>query len=1170
MGKQDIGQLIGEPDYSRGVEYHRQGRVLDFRLEEGGEVVRGTVAGSGRQVYEQDIRLDWVHGSSLDDIDGACTCPVGWNCKHVAAVMLAASPRFWAETAAEPGYTGQRANGNGQAADFQAPDFQAPALPGDVDMWLRRLEATEERKPAMGPSAERLYYVFSSEPDRGALVLPVKARILKSGGFGKNSDEYTATFNASFPPQFMTFEDVGILQKLAMLRCCRPARYDWPEGERLYAFLREVVDTGRARGFALDGPELRWAGPRKGHVGWRMEEEGCQRLELADEGGAPLEALPFVPPVYIDRATGDCGPLETGLLPRVAACAVLAPEIPPQAAHAVSERLAAGGRRLPPPVAVEIGERKGVPVPVLRLSGRTLLVHGYSYGVGETLDMTIPVASPSFDYDGHEVLPGHVGDPVVRDGGDMFVLRRDEPREAAALTRLADIEDYEGLSAMDAREIPGLFINDGEPSDYILLPLWGGGEASDPDGAIKAGMSFTAEMLPALREEGWRIETDDSWPFRLHDGPVDIHAGANSSGTDWFSFALKLEADGEEVDLLGLVLTLIERLPAEPDGLLDPDIDVDGFLSGLVFYPQLADGRRVAFAGETLAPILRAFLEAQGLFTFHPAEAGRAAALAEALEGCGVPWKGGRELLELGEKLRALAAAPEVTPPDALKAELRPYQKAGYGWLKALSDTGFGGVLADDMGLGKTVQALALLVERHLAMGSDRPSLLVVPTSLVGNWEREAARFAPDLKLLILHGPDRKQHFDAIPKHHLVITTYPLVHRDHEALFAHAYDLAILDEAQAVKNPAATISKRIRDIDARQRIALTGTPMENNLAELWALFDWLVPGLLGKRAEFTKTFRTPIEKHGDRSRQKLLSARVQPFLLRRTKEAVAGDLPPKTEIDEIIPLDGPQRGLYEALRVAMDERVREAIRRRGMEGSRITILDALLKLRQACCDPALIRISAPRVSEPRVSAPRVSDLKLDAAHKVDVLDMNVSDMNVPDMKVSAKRARLMALLEELVAEGRKVLVFSQFVEMLKLIEADVTAKGWDYAMLTGRTKDRAAQVDKFQTTDAPVFLISLKAGGTGLNLTAADTVILYDPWWNPAAERQAMDRAHRIGQDKPVFVHKLIAEGTVEAAIQTMQAKKQALADALFDDAGGGGPMALAEEDIAALFAPVA
>jgi SNF2 family DNA or RNA helicase len=320
-----------------------------------------------------------------------------------------------------------------------------------------------------------------------------------------------------------------------------------------------------------------------------------------------------------------------------------------------------------------------------------------------------------------------------------------------------------------------------------------------------------------------------------------------------------------------------------------------------------------------------------------------------------------------------------------------------------------------------------------------------------------------------------------------------------------------LDEAQAVKNPAAAVAKHIRALEGRMRLALTGTPLENSLEELWALYDWLIPGLLGDRKGFRTAFRTPIEREGDAAAQARLNARVRPFLLRRTKQDVTADLPEKTEIIDLVSLGERQRALYEAIRA--------------------TILDALLKLRQVCCDPAL--------------------LKNQRAGQAG----------------SAKRARLMALLEELLAEGRRVLVFSQFVEMLKLIEADVQARGWRYAWLTGRTKDRDAAVAAFQQGDAPLFLISLKAGGVGLTLTAADTVILYDPWWNPAVERQAMDRAHRIGQRRAVFVHRLVAEGTVEQAIATLQARKQAMADALFEGKAGW-PLALEEDDLALLFGP--
>ncbi|MDE0507608.1 MAG: DEAD/DEAH box helicase [Gammaproteobacteria bacterium] len=1118
MNEEDLRILIGEPDFSRGARYFELGKVAAVRAISPTELT-GVVSGSKGWRYAQHISLELGHDGSLIDISGNCSCPVSYNCKHVTAVMLTALERFAA--APEPGHS------------LAGPDFSSP--PARVDDWLDQLTKANGPRRRIGEksSAEKLFYVFRADANAGALIEPVKARLLKSGGFGANPQTYFDVTTPANPPKFLTLDDLGILQKLSALRVRPlPLRYDWPVGDDLFGLLREVIATGRARGRKLDGPELRWDSPRKGRFEWRLEENAGQRLVLVEEG-ATMEVLPFAPPLWLDRKTGACGPVETGLAPQAAAHAANAPEIPPQAVRSVSERLAAKVPALPPPIGVRVRERNSAPVPALLLAGRKFRKSTW-HGLGgwrNGRELLLPIARPLFHYQDCEVSVTQREDPVLRKGEELLVFRRCSAAETRALGQLAEIENHGAWKISSPQADGALEGEDVKPGDY----LFSGADRRhvDPDEALGAGLDFAINALPVLRGQGWRIRIDDSWPFRFHDGPVEFEARVSDSGIDWFSFSLNVIVDGGQLDLLPTILDLIEQLPVGEDGAFAAGFDLASYVRKMNFYPQLDDGRLVAIEGGRLLPIVQAFLETHGLTEFHRAEAGRAAALAEALEGCGVPWKGGAELLELGNRLRALTLAAEVEPPLALKAELRPYQKAGYGWLSALADTGFGGALADDMGLGKTVQALALLAERHLAQRCDRPSLLVVPTSLVGNWRREAARFAPQLKLLILHGPERGQRFDAIADHHLVLTTYPLVRRDHETLFAREWEFAVLDEAQAVKNPAAETSKRIREIKVRQRIALTGTPMENNLAELWSLFDWLVPGLLGNRAQFGKSFRTPIEKHGDREKQRLLSTRVQPFLLRRTKEEVAADLPPKTEMDEFVPLAGDQRGLYETLRVAMDRRVTEAIRNKGLDGSRITILDALLKMRQVCCDPALV--------------------KLGAARKV---------------KESAKRSRLLELLEELIAEGRKVLVFSQFVEMLKLIEQDVRERDWGYAMLTGGTRNRDRQIEKFQQTDTPIFLISLKAGGTGLNLTAADTVLLYDPWWNPAVERQAMDRAHRIGQDKPVFVHKLIAEGTVEAAIQGMQARKQALADALFEGAGGG-PLGLSDTDIQALFAPV-
>src|SRR3569833_3662350 len=313
-----------------------------------------------------------------------------------------------------------------------------------------------------------------------------------------------------------------------------------------------------------------------------------------------------------------------------------------------------------------------------------------------------------------------------------------------------------------------------------------------------------------------------------------------------------------------------------------------------------------------------------------------------------------------------------------------------------------------------------------------------------------------------------------------------------------------------IKNLSSKVSQMARALRADSRLCLSGTPVENHLGELWSLFEFLQPGLLGNERHFQRLFRTPIEKNGDRARAASLSARLAPFLLRRTKDAVAKELPPKVEIVEPITLDEKQRDFYDGVRLALHQRILEVVREQGLAKSQITILDALLKLRQVCCDPRLVN----------------------------------PDGAVP----SAKLDWLTTVLPELIAEGRRILLFSQFTSMLRLIEAAVTALGIAYCLLTGETKERTAVVQRFQSGEVPLFLISLKAGGTALNLTAADTVIHYDPWWNPAVEAQATDRAHRIGQDKPVFVYKLIAQDTVEERILQLQADKHALASRLYTE----------------------
>ena len=1119
IGTDVIRRAVGHTSFERGLDYFERGMVRSVKFDAPYRL-QGEVSGRRANPYSVWAMLALASDGRLRSVEGHCSCPMGFNCKHVAALLLAAQ-----EGSVRPAGSRNRT----------APEV----VPGEVRQWLDRWPEAAAGKVDSRPdgplarSREHLFYVVGMDARRRAHITPYKAYLKKDGMIGTNFREFQERISSG-TRRYLTLEDAAILGKLDFYRDGRyPRGYNWPEGEDLIGLVREIVETGRALADEIRGIALSWSELRHCELAWSVGEAGEQHVVARDGAGSPVTLLPFPTPLFVDPETGEIGVAETALKPQLASWFAAAPPVRHGSADAVVAKLSRIGQHAPVPQLHRVEERSDVPpTPVLTLYGCTYRLPRYVYSdyrgrAGDGASVVYPCARLEVAYDGAaKAVPAGSGEDIAASVGNGFtVIRRDRAREAAFEEVLREAAERHGFEDCELLRLDHALPRELREADIVFPPLLEG-----DDGAAAAGIGFVSKTVPKLRAEGWRVEIDGTWPLRLYEGAVAFSTSLESPDDDWFSLGLLLEAKGRKFDIAPIVHQFVESLPVDEWGQLEEGFAVDSYLAGRTFHARFEDGTWLAIDGARFARFAEAFLEAQGLLGFHRAEAGRLFELAEALEGCGAPWTGGREVLDLGARLRSLAEAPELPAPAALRGELRPYQRAGYGWLRTLSDSGFGGVLADDMGLGKTVQTLALLAHRHLKEKTERPSLLVVPTSLVGNWRREAERFVPDLKLLVLHGPDRRQRFPEIPRHHLVVTTYPLVNRDHEALFRHDYDTAVLDEAQAVKNPAAAISKRIRDIRARQRLALTGTPLENNLQELWSLYDWLIPGLLGNRKSFTAGYRTPIEKRGDRAKQRLLSTRLKPFLMRRTKEQVARDLPKKTVIDELIPLEGAQAALYESIRTAMDTRVRKAIAAKGLAASRIAILDALLKLRQVCCDPRLV--------------------KLDAARKV---------------RESAKRARLLALLGELVAEGRKVLVFSQFVTMLKLVERDVAARGWGYAMLHGTTKDRDAQVAKFQSGDLPLFLISLKAGGTGLNLTAADTVIVYDPWWNPAVERQAMDRAHRIGQDKPVFVHRLIAENTVEAAIQRMQARKQALADALFEGTGQG-PLTLTEEDIHALF----
>jgi hypothetical protein len=961
-------------------------------------------------------------------------------------------------------------------------------------------------------------------------------RLRKDDSFADRAQPYdpSSVYQRS-PARFLRESDRKILKSLHQMPYGYGTLGGRPlSGEEGTAALEAIIATGRARWRALGGPVVALGPARKGRILWRLFDDGAHRpdLEPADpavDGGRVQHAFWLAPPWWIDMATGEMGPVETDFPPHIAAGILSAPPVPAEQRQILRTVMA---RRLPklaafgPPDIAPAERIDDAAVPGLRLTAMDLPRFDHRYGWRRDSAITateqILLARPFFRYGTVELRADEKrARPTFARDGRLVEIERDRAAERAAFGRLHEL-GFRKAGALRPYDLPP------EHREDLMLA---------PDNGGTGWMDLLYRDAPALRAEGWTVEIDPAFPLRLVRSDADLSAElSEGSGIDWLELDLGILIDGERIDLVPALLPFIAAQRLETcDG--DPDSPAQE----RPVYVPLPDGRILALPAARLRPLLAALhdlfsagaIDAQRQrLRFSRLDAVGLADLEAATEAGGVRWQGGEQARQLGRLLRETGGIPRTAVPSSFGAMLRPYQARGVDWLQFLAQAGLGGVLADDMGLGKTVQTLAHLAIEKASGRMQHPALVVAPTSVLTNWQREAHRFAPDLAVLALHGADRKSRFGEIAAHDLVLTTYPLLARDHATLHAQRWHAVVLDEAQTIKNPNAATTRLVGQLDAGHRLCLTGTPLENHLGELWSLFAFLSPGFLGDRLSFNRRWRTPIEKKGDRERQRLLARRVRPFLLRRTKGEVAIDLPPKTEIVEPIEMEPEQRDLYESVRLAMHAKVREAIAAKGLARSHILFLDALLKLRQVCCDPRLVKKVAGAPSAP-----------------------------------SAKLSRLMEMLPELIDEGRRVLLFSQFTSMLALIADALDAASISHVVLTGGTRDRDTPVRRFQEGGVPLFLISLKAGGLGLNLTAADTVVHYDPWWNPAVEDQATDRAHRIGQDKPVFIHKLMMLGSIEEKIELLKTRKRELAAGLFNPEAGTA-LDLTEADVDALLGP--
>jgi superfamily II DNA or RNA helicase len=1111
----DLPRWFGKRDLDRGEGY------IDAvsRLQTDAHSISALVQGTAGAPYRVQIDFRSGRGGKVD-IDARCTCPVGHHCKHGAATLLAAlAARQAMPTAAPPA------------------GLEAPAVRPGVFEWVEQLKAIAavndgptRKRPAKRSQA--IFYVLEREPrQRRWRIRLHKAPMALGGGLGRGGEEWSNFEHALLkPPSFVDDDDLAIFRLLLEQRG-KPAEPLPVCGPHSIDLLRRMLDSGRL--YAVrEEPQGQPAGQpirlfegeeRPGHFAWEACEHGTQ----ATFYGEPSidAAIPTEPPWYIDFRLRQIGRLAIDLPAALLPHLTRLPPLNTEEATVVAEVLQklAPHIPLPRPEATSVRHVKTPLRAVFRVVHVTarpdaLLVAGKRAG------SELEIGLVEFHYDDVVIPQGQTGNLVRRPDGSRVLVERDERAER----KLVD-----GLYGHEFLEAPaGVF----EGFEAALGSAAGVvGEVFLPEDE-ELWYEFNDRVRPAMEADGWEIRLPAEFRYRTRQADewfAEIEEGTNQ----WFSLSLGIVVEGRNYPLAPLVHSLLSRESEWSDKSLlaaIPDQRQVRF--------NLPDGTRLELPAGRLKPLVATMIDLLDAPSSAPLRVSRfdlPRVLDATAEG-GWRRRGDEKAQQIANRLRGSLGVQAVESPAGFNAELRPYQKEGLAWLQYLRAHDLAGILADDMGLGKTAQALAhLLIEKHagrlrpVADGGDGPALVVLPTSLIFNWKREAERFAPALKVLSLHGALRKERFAEIPTHDVILTTYPLLWRDAETLKAHSYHTLLLDEAQTVKNSASKAAETVRTLPAKHRLCLTGTPLENHLGELWAQFDFLLPGLLGDAREFTRTWRAPIEKRADAVRRDILARRVRPFILRRKKEDVARELPPKSVILRTVELDGAQRDLYEIVRATMDSKVRQEIASRGFARSQIIILDALLKLRQVCCDPRLLRSdSAKKVSE------------------------------------CAKLELLMDMLPELVDEGRRVLVFSQFAGMLDLIAAELDKARLDFVRLSGETRDRETPINRFQNCEVPIFLISLKAGGVGLNLTAADTVIHYDPWWNPAAENQATDRAHRIGQTKQVFVYKLIVAGSIEEKILALQEKKAALAEGILsDDAAALGKFS--ESDIAALLAPL-
>ncbi len=1118
----------------------------------------GEVQGTERLPYEVSAVLKLTSDGQVHSWTGDCDCPVGHQCKHAVALMIKAAYQGLQLLGSEVDAISPVASPTPgaleaarKAQQARVEDIARMEAEAQLLRWLESLDrasgrADDDADAHRGKSRPEQYlYLLTVSGGHGpAPLLQLEAVVSYpkvNGGWAKAKPLRHAPYAGQAVYDQASPADHEVLQLMRALKAGDDHLYRYatrftvtPAGRIGTMALEQAAATGRLFLDQSGGPgvAVTWGPPQPLRWAWHevtttqaIEPGWALRAQLADSGA---KLCLNNPPLYLDAALGLCGLAQAeGVPPAQLKALLAAPSLKPSALkkHQASLMQRLGPVPLPPMLEA---------LPALQGITPKACLHLSPTPTEDVEDLGLLQAQLRFDYAGHRGWWAGQGLTVlVDDALGRVLLRRDGEAELEAITTLY------GLGLRASGPGAGVFGIDGDASQTAWLH-W-----ADNGFAVLKDAGFDVTLDETLT--GWITHADTlDVQLRPQGQRGDDEGDHDDEGTTspWFDLSLGIEINGQRHNILPWLPDLIAAAAASPP---DPESGLPT-LPPFVYLrapskPDTPEGELgsgfIRLPTDTLKPWMAALLELVGDrshdFSGDSLKLSRLDALrTTAALGEGALWEGAQTLRALVQQLGGHAELPEVAVPASVQASLRPYQQQGVNWLQFLRTHALAGILADDMGLGKTLQTLVHIQVEKDAGRLTHPALIIAPVSLMGNWRREAERFCPDLRALVIHGKDRHEVAGTMTEFDVVIAPYSLLQRDRERWLEARWHLVVLDEAQNIKNASTHAAQVAGQLQARHRLCLSGTPMENHLGEIWSLFHFLMPGFLGSQKRFTELFRTPIEKQGDPERLAQLRARITPFMLRRTKALVAHELPPKIETVMRVELSGKQADLYETIRLGMEKTVREALNTKGLAKSQITILDALLKLRQVCCDPHL--------------------LKLDAAKKV---------------KTSAKLEQLMELLPEMLAEGRRILLFSQFTSMLTLIEAELKQRDLRWVKLTGQSQNRDALIEQFTSGQVPLFLISLKAGGTGLNLPQADTVIHYDPWWNPAVETQATDRAHRIGQTHSVWVVKLVAQGTIEERILALQERKAALADSMYSGATGRKQPLFTEGDLAELLKPL-